>query len=98
MLLLGRCPVAARSQHSTLLWLCHPAVGSPIPATCYLSNKNIWISFFFFLNQNCVWFDFDKLTFSRGKISSVEVSFLGVAVPYCTICNPPGTSHKAMNS
>lgn len=92
----GGCLTAAGSWHGTLLWLCHPAAGSPIPATCYLSNKNIWI--YFFKKQSCVRIDFDELTFSRGKISSVEVSFLGVAVPYCTICNPPGTLHKAMNS
>lgn len=54
--------------------------------------------FIFLKKQSCVWIDFDELTFSRGKISSVEVLFLGVAVPYCTICNPPGTLHKAMNS
>lgn len=38
--------VSAGSRHSTLLWLCHLAAGSPVPATCYLSNKNIWIYFF----------------------------------------------------
>lgn len=42
----GGCLTAAGSWHGTLLWLCHPAAGSPIPATCYLSNKNIWIYFF----------------------------------------------------
>lgn len=42
----GGWPAVAGRRHSTLLWLCHLAAGSPVPATCYLSNKNIWIFFF----------------------------------------------------
>lgn len=74
----------------------HPAVAVPscrgLPHPCnMLFIKQEHLDLFFLKKQSCVQIDFDELTFSRGKISSVEVSFLGVAVPYCTICNSPGT-------
>lgn len=90
----GGCPPGASTA---------PCYGCAIPPWAPLSLQHAIYQaktsgFIFFKSQTCVQVDFDKLTFSRGKMSSVEVSFLGVAVPYYAICNPPGTSHKAMNS